>query len=263
MDLSAAVAGNPFQAVELDATFSIGNRSLRVDGFYDGGDSFKLRFMPDCEGEWQYATRSNIPDLNDVRGTFACVAPSQENHGPVRVVDPYHFAYEDGSAYHPLGTTCYVWNLQGDALEEQTLKTLAAAPFNKMRMCVFPKRYVFNSNEPPNYPFEGELSQEWDPALLGNYRAASSPDCWDFSRFNPEYFQHLERRILDLRALNIEADLILFHPYDYGAWGFDRIPAEVNDRYLEYLVARVAAFRNVWWSFANEFDLMRAHSLAD
>ncbi len=37
-------------------------------------------------------------------------------------------------------------------------------------------------------------------------------------RPNPAFFAHLEQRIADLRALNIEADLILFHPYD--RWGY-------------------------------------------
>lgn len=73
-------------------------------------------------------------------------------------------------------------------------------------MCVFPKHYSWNTNEPPLYPFEG-----------------TPPRTWDFSRFNPASFQHLEQRILDLQRLEIEADLILFHPYDKGHWGFDRM----------------------------------------
>jgi len=34
------------------------------------------------------------------------------------------------------------------------------------------------------------------------------------------------------------------------------MPRPVDFRYLKYMVARLAAFRNVWWSFANEYDLM-------
>ena len=32
------------------------------------------------------------------------------------------------------------------------------------------------------------------------------------------------------------------------------MPAEADDRYLRYAVARLAAYRNVWWSLANECD---------
>ena len=232
-------------------------------GFYDGEDVYKVHFMPDLEGAWSFATHSNLDALNGQRGEFTCTPPTGNNHGPVGVIDHYHFAYADGTPYHPVGTTCYVWTHQGDELEEQTIDTLKDAPFNKMRMCVFPKRYVFNYNEPPCYPFVGETKREWDPSLLDNYRMQPPPDFWDFSRFNPEYFRRLEKRILDLRDLGIEADLIIFHPYDFGAWGFDRMPADVNDRYLQYLLARTAAFRNVWWSFANEYDLMLDRTLAD
>jgi len=64
-----------------------------------------------------------------------------------------------------------------------------------------------------------------------------------------------------LRDLGIEADLILFHPYD--RWGHADMAPEVDDRFLRYAVARLAAFRNVWWSMANEYDLMKSKSMAD
>ena len=261
--LHAQVPGNPYVDVVLEAEFKHKHRIVKVAGFCDGGGTFIVRLMPDMEGAWHYTTRSNIPALDGQHGDFTCIAPTGGNHGPVRVVDAYHFAYADGRPYHPVGTTCYVWNHQGDELEQQTLATLRDAPFNKMRMCVFPKRYVLNANEPPCYPFEGTVTHEWDPTLLDNYRTQAPPDFWDFTRFNPEFFRHLEARITDLRDLGIEADLIIFHPYDFGAWGFDRMPPEVNDRYLHYLVARLSAFRNVWWSFANEYDLMVDRTLAD
>jgi hypothetical protein len=263
VEYNADTKVNPFLDVRFEADFSRNHRTIKIAGFYDGDDIYKLRFMPDTEGIWHFTTRSNIPALNGQQGEFECIPPTGTNHGPVRVHNRTHFAYADGTPYYPVGTTCYVWNHQGEALEEQTLATLKTAPFNKMRMCVFPKRYSFNRNEPPGYPFKGEVSGTWEPSQVKSFRRQPPPDYWDFHYFNPAYFQHLERRILDLRAMGVEADLILFHPYDFGAWGFDRMPSDVNDRYLQYLTARVSAFRNVWWSFANEYDLMIERTLAD
>lgn len=254
---------NPFLDVTLEATFVHLNSQVRVSGFYDGGGVFKIRFMPSHEGVWRFVTHSNIPALDGQQGEFLCVAPLANNHGPVRVFNTINFAYEDGMPYLPVGTTCYVWNLQGDELEEQTLETLRRSPFNKIRMCVFPKRYLFNHNEPPCYPFSGEVTQGWDANVERAYRSSEPPQYWDFSQFNPQYFQRLEKRILDLRTLGIEADLIIFHPYDSGAWGFDRMPVEVNQRLLRYLVARLSAFRNLWWSFANEYDLFIGRTIKD
>ena len=39
--------------------------------------------------------------------------------------------------------------------------------------------------------------------------------------------------------------------------------AASDDRYIRYAVARLAAFRNVWWSLANEYDFMPAKEESD
>src|SRR5678816_3448880 len=131
-------------------------------------------------------------ELDGQTGELLCTPAEPGNHGPVRVPHGIHLAYADGAPYIPIGTTCYVWSLQGDALEERTLETLDRAPFNKIRMCVFPKRYSFNLNEPSAYPFPGSITPGWNPAQMDHDKESSSPDLWDFSRFNPAYFRHLE-----------------------------------------------------------------------
>jgi hypothetical protein len=245
LELRGPETGNPFIDVALAAEFTFeggaepAKRTVKAPGFYDGEGTYRIRFMPDAEGEWRFRTASNARSLDGIEGRFRCVPASAGNHGPVRVKNTYHFAFADGTVYHPIGTTCYAWTHQGEELEEHTLESLKASPFNKMRMCVFPKSYLYNTNEPSVYPFEGSIEHGWD-----------------YARFNPAFFRHLERRIADLGRLGIEADLILFHPYD--RWGFAEMPADADDRYLRYITARLAAYRNVWWSLANEYDLMWA-----
>ena len=228
---------NPFTDVELSCTFTRGDEKVTVAGFCDGPKTYRIRFMPSTEGAWSFRTQSNDPGLDGRTGSFECGPAGEGNHGPVVVRNKTHFAYADGSPYFQIGTTCYAWAHQGDAMEARTLATLRDAPFNKMRMCVFPKSYTYNQNEPKHYPFEGKPLKKWD-----------------FTRFNPAFWRHFERRVEDLMNLGIEADLILFHPYD--RWGFKSMSREADDRYLRYAVARLAAYRNVWWSLANEYDLM-------
>lgn len=243
---AAAAQGNPFVDVSLQAEFSLEQDRVTVDGFYDGDGTFVVRFMPARQGTWSFATRSNHPELDAKTGRVQAGPPGPGNHGLVRVAHTFHFRHDDGTPYRPIGTTAYAWTHQGEALEQQTLASLKAAPFNKIRMCVFPKRYAFNSNEPPLYPFQG-----------------SPPNRWDYSRFDPAFWRHLEHRVRQLRDMAIEADLILFHPYDEGHWGFDRMDAAADNRYLKYAIARLAAYRNVWWSVANEFDFMSEKTPAD
>jgi hypothetical protein len=229
--------GNPFVDVELSAEFNCGDKKVNVPGFYDGDGIYRVRFMPEEQGEWTYSTQSNAKELNNQSGAFVCAAPAADNHGPVRVRDTFHFAYADGTPYFPFGTTCYAWVHQGDALEEQTLETLKTAAFNKMRMCVFPKDYIFNKNEPVHYPF---------------VKDGKGPS--DYWRYDLDFFCHFEKRVAQLDGLGIEADIILFHPYD--RWGYATMEQEQDYAYLRYIVARLAAYKNVWWSMANEYDFM-------
>ena len=260
--LHGSAEGNPYMDVELTAQFAHKHRVIEVDGFYDGDGVYRIRFMPDVQGAWHYHTQSNLDALNGAEGIFTCVAPAQGNHGPVRVSNTYHFTYADGTSYKQVGTTCYAWTHQSNELEEQTLATLCSAPFNKLRMCIFPKHYLFNENEPALYPFpclsRGSSTWNFGQILKGE---ASRGWSFDLGRFDPAFFQHLERRVADLMALGIEADIILFHPYD--RWGFAAMDAETDDRYLRYVVARLAAYRNIWWSMANEYDLMKHKTMAD
>jgi hypothetical protein len=229
--------GNPFTEVEVRAVFHSSQRTFEVLGFYDGDGVYRIRVMPDAEGEWSFQTTSNARSLDGIEGSFTCIPPEADTHGPVRVIDTFGFAHADGTRYRPWGTTCYAWTHQGDDLEERTLVALAASPFTKVRMCVFPKAYVFNDNEPEVHGFQRSDDGTFDP-----------------TRFDPRFFRHLEARVEDIGRLGVEADLILFHPYD--RWGYAELPPSGDDRYLRYVVARLGAHANVWWSLANEYDFM-------
>ena len=107
--LEGTQEGNPFVDISLKVQFHFKHRTIEVDGFYDGDGIYRIRFMPDTQGEWTCTTRSNCAELDGKITAFECVAPTQGNHGPVRVAHTYHFAYEDGNPYRPVGTTCYNW----------------------------------------------------------------------------------------------------------------------------------------------------------
>lgn len=228
-------AGNSFSAYTIRALFTSGGETVEVPGFYDGDGRYIVRFMPSFEGRYSYRVWGSFSD-EVFTGSFDVTAPDAHVHGPVHVSDTYHFTYADGTRFYPVGTTCYVWHLQTPEIIERTLQTLAASAFNKIRFCVFPKHYDYNHNEPFAYPFE------------------ATSQGWDVSRPNPVYFRHLEEAILRLGRLGVEADIIVLHPYD--RWGFSRMTREQDQEYLQYLARRISAYRNVWWSLANEYDLM-------
>lgn len=254
--------GNPFVEQWVRGEFTGGGETVRAEGFYDGDGRYIVRFMPSFEGNYTFCVTGSFLK-EPVSGEFTVSPAAPGNHGPVRVHNTWHFAYEDGTPYYSIGTTCYVWALQDDARIAQTLDTLRHSAFNKIRFCLLPKHYDYNLGEPRSYPYEGT---PMDSSVLtrenfGDYTGRAEGNRWDFTRFNPEHFRHLERCVLALQKLGIEADLIVMHPYD--RWGFSCMTREQDDLYWCYVLARFSAYRNVWWSLANEYDLMRDKTLED
>ncbi len=89
---------NPFQDVQVTATFThTTGKTIRVDGFHDGGSVWKIRFLPTDVGKWTYVTSSPDAGLHGRTGTLDCVAPARPYlHGPLTVAG-YHFVHADGT----------------------------------------------------------------------------------------------------------------------------------------------------------------------
>lgn len=253
--------GNPFVDQWVKGVFRGKNETVETMGFYDGQGVYKVRFMPSFQGEYTYETSGSFAEAA-TSGTFTVTPAKEGNHGPVRVANTYHFAYEDGTPYYSVGTTCYVWPHQPEEVRQKTLEELSKGYFNKMRFCVFPKHYIHNFKDPVTFPYEGTPV---DASGLTEENFAYSVDFsenhWDITRFNPEHFRRVERAIGELRDRGIEADLIVMHPYD--RWGFSAMSREADDLYWNYVIARFSAYRNLWWSLANEYDLMKDKTLED
>jgi len=254
--LEGKTEGNPFLDYTITGTFVGEKETKTVQGFYDGEGKYIVRFMPSFTGEYSYSIQGDFAE-EGVTGNFEVKAADKNNHGPVQVASKYHFQYADGTPYYSVGTTCYVWELQSDELIEKTLASLKKAKFNKIRFCVFPKHYAFNMKEPRSYPYAGT---PMDSSII------NSNNVWDihadapgnhlnFYEFNPEHFRHIETCIKRLGEIGVEADIIVFHPYD--RWGFSIMTRDQDDLYVNYVINRFAAFHNVWWSMANEYDILK------
>lgn len=246
--------GNPFMEQDITGEFVSGNEKVKVSGFYDGEGIYRIRFMPSYEGRYDYVIHASFLK-EEISGSFEVGPAEEKNHGPVHVKDKYHFAYADGTPYISIGTTCYVWELQDEKTKKETLETLKNSAFNKIRFCIFPKHYVYNFKDPACFPYEGT---PMDSSVLNednfmHYMGKEEGNHFDKTRFNPSYFRNIESAIKELGRLGIEADLILFHPYD--RWGFSMMSREEDELYLKYVIARFACYRNVWWAMANEWDL--------
>ena len=221
----------------VEAVFSHDGKERRVKGFYDGDGVYKVRFLPEACGVYTWEVTGAVSG----RGREECIPG--DAHGLVKA-EGCHFRYADGAPYAPFGTTVYALIHQEQALIEKTMDSLAHAPFNKLRHCVFPKSYEFNRNEPRDFPFRKNTEGKWD---------VHRPD--------HGFWRRLEANILRLGGMGIQSDLILFHPYD--RWGFSALTMEESEVYLRYALRRLAAIPCIWWSMANEYDLCFSKKTGD
>lgn len=115
--ISRQVHANPLSEIQLTAEF-LGPAGVRFHmcGFYDGHETWKVRFSPSASGEWSYRTTCNQQDdvgLFDVAGRFLVQAPAMDEanalfrHGGfLRVSQDHHYlTYTDGTSFFWLGDT--------------------------------------------------------------------------------------------------------------------------------------------------------------
>lgn len=233
------VASPAAEGLRFSVDFERDGERMSVPGFSDGDGSCLVRFSPPEAGDWTYRTRSSSDELDGQRGWFTATAPGPGNHGPVGVAGTHHFAHADGTPYRPVGATVYNWMHQSPDLYAATLDAISEAGFTKLRFLVFPQGGGHVEYVPPTFPFPRTDDGGWD---------VDHPDTG--------FFRTLDRAVADLLERGIQADVVLFHPYDRGEYGLDGLSAEQDARYLDHVIARLSAYRNVWWSLANEYDLL-------
>jgi hypothetical protein len=230
---------NPFRDAALVGEFlSPSGKTNVIDGFHDGDDLWRLRFVPDEEGDWRYLLRGEGVQILE-QGKLRCT-PAKP-HGFIRLhpQSPYAFAREDGTPFFPMGDTCY--GLFDDSpitpeLRAEYLKTRRAQRFNFVRMTVGHSLARATTN--------------------GAYWAwggtAQKPD---LDRFNPEFFRNFDVLMHQLHAGGMNVELILLNFYrrpftDTNLWTSAR-----EHLWLRYVISRYAAFDNIFlWTIANEYE---------
>lgn len=115
---SATAYERPLQQAALTVTFTspAGGQAV-VPGFWDGGKTWRVRFMPTQPGRWTYETRCSDPangGLQGRKGSFTASAPAAggsrlARHGGIRVApDGRYFVQDDGTPFFWMGDTA--WN---------------------------------------------------------------------------------------------------------------------------------------------------------
>lgn len=133
---------NPLQDVEFTVTFtSPSGQEHAVDGFWDGGYDWRVRFMPGEQGVWRFVTHcsDSASGLDNREGSFLCTPPDPATrfgqHGPLRLADNRrHLVHADGTPFLWLADTCWNGPLQSTAEEwEDYLRVRISQQFNAVQ----------------------------------------------------------------------------------------------------------------------------------
>ena len=133
--------------------------SRRVYGFWDGGRTFKVRFVATAPGQWSWRSASNHPDdsgLNNGRGTLRAVAwtdsekaENANRHGFVRATPNGHaLQYADGTPFFLVGDTwlaASTWRLPFRDGEAPSAEYTPAPGISFEEAIAWRKRQGFNS----------------------------------------------------------------------------------------------------------------------
>ncbi len=211
--------------------------ALTVQGFWEGGDLYRVRFAPHKLGDWSWQSSSSDAGLNNKSGAFTCAgtlaAPHVSMRGHVRESKayPYTFAHADSTPLFLLGDT--QWSFATDAItwptEFQTyVDARAAQGFNYVH------GLIYNV-----YPKGNEGNE-------GGFIFRSS----DVDSLNPAFFRALDQRVAYMNAKGLVVGLMF--AWGNGGWLNFETTTQV-DRFVRYVINRYAAY-NVFWITAGEYE---------
>jgi len=202
-----------------------------VLGFWDGGRTWRVRFMPDEPGKWTFQSHSRpaVAGLDGSSGEFTSRAEESANplfrHGAVRVAgNGRYFEHADGTPFFWLGDT--VWYGAGLSRKddwEVYLNDRTAKKFSVVHFNVVAPRNGMPADENGEISFTGT-----DPI-----------------RINTRFYQRLDERVDAVTAHGLLAAIVLtwgLRPVDSGNY----LPEKEVVRLVRYLEARYGANHVVW-----------------
>ena len=231
-------------------------RVFTIAGFWDGGVTWRVRFMPVEAGTWLYRTYS-VPVLDGLDGkggTFVCRQERGNTrflqHGPVRVsANGRFFEHADGTPFFWMGDTVWYGAILSSNADWNTyLADRASKRFDVVHFNVVAPRNGVAADENGEVSFSGADRLEM-PSRLSRLMTKGLKlvglDKEKPIRMNPRFYQRLDERIDAVNSYGILAAVVLtwgLRPVDSG----NALPEAEVVRLVRYLEARYGANHVVW-----------------
>ena len=270
---------NPYMDVDVWIDLQGPGFMKRVYGFWDGGNVYKLRFTATCPGEWSYVSGSSTRDsgLDGKSGKFLAEgwSESEKQDNPARrgiiTASGHGFVHPDGSSFFMVGDTWWaVPTYRFKWSEDDVERPLAECYFKDL--VKFRKKQGYNTigmlaghptwaNDglPPYIEMEEavHIRAAWQqsgtesakdmhneggrPFLFPGNAPGYENVVPDFSRINPDYFQHMDKKVDYLHNAGMLSFIEVARRdvstvwKKYGGW------PDTYARYVHYIFARYQA----------------------
>ncbi len=225
---------NPVQEVRLSVVFqSPSGKERTMQGYWNGGRLWQVRFAPDEVGKWRFTTKCSDKTnqgLAGVTGEFECVAYRGKNgiyrHGNLKVSESgTYLSFDDGTPFFWLADTVWCGPLFAEYqdwkvfLEDRVKKEFTAIQF---------------------------VMTQW---RMAEHDADGNVTFWgkETIKINPTYFQRLDQYVAAINEAGLLAAPVLL-------WGIqgDRNPGYYLDEeqkviLAEYMIARYGAYQVLWF----------------
>jgi hypothetical protein len=229
---------NPInQAKNFDITFtSPTGRTRKVYGFWNGGTSWKVRFMPDELGSWTWQSACSDAEnsgLHENSGSFDCVENDNElaiyKHGAItHSSGAYYLSYNDGTPY--FWAACTAWNGALKSTDEEWDTYL-------------------NHRKDHNYNLIQLVTTQWrgcDQSSEGLQAYEGSGEI----TINPDFFKLIDRKIDEVNALGLIVSPVILWALHVGQGRYlspdYHLPHEEAVLLAKYIVARYQGNHVVW-----------------
>jgi hypothetical protein len=232
------------------------DKVMRISGFWDGGLTWRARFMPIETGQWQYRTTS-IPAINGLDGKTGIFVTQKEpgnnrfrQHGPIQVSpNGRFFIHTDGTPFFWIGDTVWYGAILSAKSDWETyLMDRENKGFNVVHFNAVAPRNGVAADENGEVSFEGadryvkpnRISRIVSKGLTLAGLAHDKP-----ITINPRFYQRLDQRVDAINAHGLLAAIVLtwgYRPEDSGNY----LPEGEVVRLVQYLVARYCANQVVW-----------------
>ncbi len=226
-----------YQVKDFSAVFtSPTGRALRVNGFWDGNSTWKIRFAPDEIGTWNYLTTCSDTlnqGLHQKSGTFNCVKnPSQlalYRHGTIsHRPGNYYLTHQDGTPF--FWAACTAWNGALKSTDREWHKYL---------------RHRVDHN----YNTIQFVTTQWRGADQNSQGQKAYQGSGKIT-INPEFFQHLDKKVDEINEYGLLAAPVVLWALPRGEGrelspGY-HLPVDEAVLLAKYIVARYGGNQVVW-----------------